>query len=527
MNDPFAKASYRSVIRTARDVVADIGEEAAASSGGLADLARVPESKSERDGMRIVQTKAGLSLPVPLTLLGEADLAFPILRLRDWGQFLADKHCLHMLVGLAKPDFQRETDICQAFWAKYKQLQPDHEIYHRFEAGSLDPKFTFPLVFHGDEGRGRRRLPFLVCNYHSLLGKGTQEQCGQHRAYLKLRINFKDNSLVTRLLYCAVPKKLHQKPQVFDALMESAVAEAEFMVNTGVVQRYTGRKVWFAVIGVTGDWPWLHRCGNLSRSFNNVPKKTGEKMTGICHKCAAGSVGVPWEVVHERNPAWLQTVYSESGFARVPAIARLLSVPGQEEGLLAFDFFHAFHLGIGKNFVGSCLALLSDHFPGSNVDKRFENLELSFFTWCRATKNNPVLTRLTKETIQWGSRQDYPSGSWFKGSVTTVFCRYLEHVLTSQNWPHEPMLQKAGEAAKAINFCVASLYASDVFVYPPLHAVAVAEHGLRFLRRLQWLAKEGIKRNDALWLLKARVSDFAEDSQDAVRSPYPMKFLFF
>ena len=148
-----------------------------------------------------------------------------------------------MLVGLAKPDLQRETDICQTFWAKYKQLQPDHQIFQRLEAGSLDPKFTFPLVYHGDEGRGRRRLPFLVCNYHSLLGKGTQEQRGQHRSYLKLRMNFKGNSLVTRRLHCAVPKKLHQKPHVFDALMESATAEAEFMVNTGVVQNYTGRKV--------------------------------------------------------------------------------------------------------------------------------------------------------------------------------------------------------------------------------------------------------------------------------------------
>ena len=243
MNDPLAKASYRSVIRTARDVVADIGEEAALQSGGLADLARVPESKSERDGICESSRRKLPQFACSAHIAWRSGSCVPILRLRDWGQFLADKHCLHMLVGLAKPDFQRETDICQAFWTKYKQLQPDHEIYQRFEAGSVDPKFTFPLVFHGDEGRGRRRLPFLVCNYHSLLGKGTQEQCGQHRAYLKLRMNFKDNSLVPRLLYCAVPKKLHQKPQVFEALMESAVAEAEFTVNTGVVQRYTGRKV--------------------------------------------------------------------------------------------------------------------------------------------------------------------------------------------------------------------------------------------------------------------------------------------
>ena len=84
IHDPLAEATYRSVIRTARDAVADIGAEAAASSGGLVDLASVPENKSERDGQRIIQ-KAGLSLPIQLSLLGEEDLAFPILRLRFLG----------------------------------------------------------------------------------------------------------------------------------------------------------------------------------------------------------------------------------------------------------------------------------------------------------------------------------------------------------------------------------------------------------------------------------------------------------
>ena len=30
---------------------------------------------------------------------------------------------------------------------------------------------------------------------------------------------------------------------------------------------------WAMLIGVSGDWPWLHKSGNLSRSFNNVQKR--------------------------------------------------------------------------------------------------------------------------------------------------------------------------------------------------------------------------------------------------------------
>ena len=258
------------------------------------------------------------------------------------------------------------------------------------------------------------------------------------------------------------------------------------------------------MLAVTGDWPWLHRCGSLARSFNNVAKKTGDKMTGICHLCAAGAPGVPWETIYERDPLWLKTVFSESGFARVPAVARLLAVPGQEEAILAYDLFHAFHLGVGKHFLGSCLALWSSHFPGGNVDKRFEGLESSFFTWCKANREVPVLTRLTKETIQWPSTFDYPAGSWFKGSVTTVLFKFLQATMCPQNWAHEPMLAKAAEAVQSINRFFSALYASDLYLEPG-RAIEIAEDGLRFMRRLAWLAKQATKDERALWLLTPKV----------------------
>lgn len=255
------------------------------------------------------------------------------------------------------------------------------------------------------------------------------------------------------------------------------------------------------MIAITGDWPWLHRCGCLCRSFNNVPKKTGDKMTGVCHRCNAGTEGVPWEEVHQRDPAWLKTTFADSAFTSVPAICRLLSVPGQEEGLLAFDLFHSYHLGIGKHFVGSCLAVLSTQFPGRGVDDRFKNLEASFFSWCRSHNEVPVLTRLTKETIQWPATTDYPCGNWFKGSVTTVLSKYLEATLCSRTWTDEPMLDKAGEAIKSMNSCLSSLYASDVFISPPAAAVVIAEQGLKFLRRLSWLARAAVNEGRTLWLL--------------------------
>ena len=501
-----AQASYRSAIRMARDVVQDIGAEAASASGGLVELSRISEHTSERDGERLISKKAGLSLGLPLTYLGEDELRFPILKLRDWAQFLCDRNCLHSLVGLQRPHPKGEADILSAFWNKFQCLFPDHQIFEVFRSKAADPTCTYPMVFHGDEGRWRRRQAFLVSNFHALLGKGTAEQVSSTTShpYLRMRVNFLGSTHLTRMLHAAVPKKLLQNEACFDAVVQSAVDEAVYMIGPGVTQRQTGRRVWMATLHVCGDWAFLHKIGQLCRSFNNVPKKLSDPLRGICHRCQAGVQGVPWETIHEREPQWLNTVFSESAFTSIPAICRLLHSPGQEERILAFDLFHTMHLGVGKSFVGSCLVVLSQYFAGSSVDLRFKSLEAHFFNWCEVHAETPVIIRLTRETLQWFTAADFPQGNWFKGSVTTVFFRYLESVLSSGNWKHDPMLDKAYEAVVALNGCMKGLYCADLFV-PPDEAKAIAENGLRFLRRMAWLSQRAKVNDQSLWLLTPKM----------------------
>ena len=492
----------------ARDIVGDIGPEAASASGGLQELAGLSLDHSENSGHNLFK-RAGLTLPVPMTTLGEddADQNFPIIRLRHWAQFLADTHNLHILVGLQKPHETRERHILTAFWQHYRELYPEHGIFKHFDANLARPDSTFPVVFHGDEGRSRRRIPFLVTNYHSPIGRGTvSARTTRPQRYIKLRPNFLGATQTTRFLHSAVPRKLYQKDTVFQAIMEDAANEAVFMVHTGISQAYTNRKVWMCCLNVCGDWSWLHKCGQLCRSYNNVPKKLPNSGVlanvgqGICHRCCAGQDQVPWEAIHQRDPAWLHTRFSESAFVSVPPFCKLHHNPGEEEGLWAYDVFHAYHLGLGKSFVGSCLALLADEQPARNIDDKFKLLEHQFFTWCRANGESPQVTRVTKELIQWPARTDYPNGSWYKASVTTTFMKYLEATLTANVWPGEPMLVKAGEAAVAINRYFRELYNADAFI-PPTEAVALAEQGLRFLRRFAWLGSQAMLQGRRLWLL--------------------------
>ena len=52
-----------------------------------------------------------------------------------------------------------------------------------------------------------------------------------------------------------------------------------------------------------------------------------------------------------------------------------MSFPGQ-------DLFHGFHVGAGKVFMASALALFSSFFPGRSYDARFEAMVATFFSWC-------------------------------------------------------------------------------------------------------------------------------------------------
>ena len=103
----FAEASCAGVIRTARNVVADFGESAAASnSEGLLQLSKRRASNGERDCHRLMAKKLRLSLPIPKTFLETKDPLFkvPYLSMKSWMRFLSENNCLHILSGLVKPN---------------------------------------------------------------------------------------------------------------------------------------------------------------------------------------------------------------------------------------------------------------------------------------------------------------------------------------------------------------------------------------------------------------------------------------
>ena len=168
------EASCAAVVRTARGIVEDVGPVAASKSRGLLDIAQRSEKNAERDCHQVLAKKYQLALPIARTMLdtGDAGWQIPILSIRDWAKYLIDSNHSHMLVGLLRPDWKREAAILKAFWCLYQLQEPNHPIFTKARLGMVNLSQTYPMLLHGDEGRGRKRTGFLVMSWYGLLGSG-------------------------------------------------------------------------------------------------------------------------------------------------------------------------------------------------------------------------------------------------------------------------------------------------------------------------------------------------------------------
>ena len=510
------EASCAAVVRTARGIVEDVGPSAASKSQGLLDIAQRSEKNAERDCHQVLAKKYHLALPIARTMLdtGDAGWQIPILSIRDWAQYLIDSNHSHMLVGLLRPDWKREAAILKAFWGLYELHEPNHPIFTKARLGMLNLSQTYPMLLHGDEGRGRKRTAFLVMSWYGLLGRGLKVH-GQSKKpgqYLKMRPNYHGSTLTSRFLFASLPKVLytHKNASVFDALLERTAQDAEFMMNTGIKDGVAGRGQFHMVLlHVVGDWPWLTDSGRLTRSFRNVPKHVSRKKppTGVCHWCQAGQPGCDFEQVNSYNPKWLETMFTQSVSDPAAAPSPLLRIahpPGKEASLFMWDLFHTWHLGVAKAFLSSAVALLSDLEDAGGIDDRFSSLTDKYMTFCKLHGRRPHVTRLSKELLNWGTRNVYPNGSWHKADLSTSLMTWFQDLYLREGESWSPMLKLAGEAALEANAFLGVLYNADAWLTLS-EARSAATSCMKFLAQYASLATMAMQQKQMLWTLQPKI----------------------
>ena len=476
-----AEAACKTTVQAARAVVSEVPEAASSSIGALASCSL---SNSERD-VHILAQKFSLALPLQLQAVVTADKEeIPILPLSTWARFILDKGLFFSLSGLHEPSDVSSTARWRLFCQRYKAIYPNHQIFEQRTMDELER--TAGLILHGDEGRSKKKTPVMILSAHSILGKGSHCSSSTQEEH-EQRLNFIGHTWATRWLLSVLPREMyddHRKDN-FQQILSVLVDDYTRLVTEGLQDRF-GRRHFFAVLHVAGDWPFHGKAFELTRTFQNAAKAptASRAPRGICHVCLADQVGFPWEDFSSAEPRWRRTMGVQDPFARPPCLMKLLHDRSNKMALVGQDLFHGWHLGAGKVFMSSAVAVASYFFEGSSIEARLANLANHFFSWCRRTKQQPYIRKLTKDTINWHVAQDAPSGGWSKGSTTVVMIRWLVAWCRERagDIPEDSLLRLCYKAAQSINLCMSKLYREQVWI-PSDRAVTIAQHGMDFLLR--------------------------------------------
>ena len=469
-------------------------------------MAGCSEKNSERDAHRVAR-RCRVTLPIIITEVMINGWQIPLILLSAWLTFLLGRNLLHALSGLTRPDITRSHSTWKCFWSRYQKLHPHHDIFRRSAAGEVDLSRTIGLVLHGDEGRTKKKSAILVLSCHSILGYGSHATAdAQPEPYCKQYLNLTHHTLSTRWLLGCLPKTYYEYEDgdlFFQEYLDVFVQDFLQVYEKGI-KAVTGEVYHFVILNVIGDWPWLTKAFGLLRNFQNCSKQESSKAApkGICHVCKADMENYPFEDFTSASPAWRETVNQERAYRGSPSLWSLPKDPTDETALLGQDIFHGWHLGAAKQFLASCLVLLHEIFPGRSIPARFEAMSVDFFSWCKRHKQNPLIRKITRETVGWPSAADHPTASWNKGSTSTCVLRWFlsacarhAHLIDEGS-----ILQFAGLAAREINSFISKSYKEAVWVWHT-KSLEIARHGFRFLRYLGHCARLSYDSGRPLFLM--------------------------
>lgn len=483
-----AKASCTSQIATAKAVAAEFGETAASECGVL-DWARVPLSHSEEKVHKVCKEQR-TTLDLPITEFRAGPHMIPWLSPQDWLQFIVDHGCWHALAGLKDDQRHLAEPRWEHFWAEYRKLRPNFAPFLE-ERENMDWSRTVGLLLHGDEGRTLKRGGLLVTSIQSILGCGFDEKRTKRSTDpTKLHVNYSGHVYTTRFVTSVIPKTLYESGNgdIFYEAMTVLARALNGLLEFGVTCKTTGVCYRAVVLGCNGDLPYLQKAGRLTRAFNTGVKRGREnaRPRGICHLCLAGTGEHHYEELSGVRPSWLVTMGVKLPWVEPPPfIAELPHDLADPASFFMYDVWHTVHLGFGRSTVASCLQLMLDYLPCSNLDERWSFLTDHYRRWCRSEHRQPHITKITGYLMSYGDKTG-AMGNWHKGALTTNFLKWLPSLIREFAHQSEEM-NKCLLAVCSMNAFFSFLYESPLFL-DRTESLFAAKKVLDFLRMYQELA---------------------------------------
>lgn len=369
-------------------------------------------------------------------------LTIPYIKFSSWVKHLLDSGRLpKLLVGVSNLDKMKR--VLKEWWARFAAVYPAHGyITHAREKG-IPFETIIPVFVHADDGRSYKHLGLFVLSTAGCLGRGTRMHVESNRHKLPLRengmgTNFIGKTFTTQFIFTTILKTVYNNfPNIIDEMAAIYAEDLRGLLFEGVTSSNGQDRVYVALMGLKGDLPMLQKMGNLKRCWSHVPKHAVSRKpsAGCCHLCLGGREGDPSFPYEDFNPqaAWTGTLFQEAPWEADSPPVIFQGLPLSDVDRMDFfksDFWHNWHLGMSKHFVGSALvAIIEENLPilgGGSVDKRFETLTTMYLKFHRDRNVKPFLTELSRDTMTFPASSAAPVGRWSKAVVSTEIMLFLD-----------------------------------------------------------------------------------------------------
>lgn len=195
---------------------------------------------------------------------------------------------------------------------------------------------------------------------------------------------------------------------------------------------------------------------------------------------------------------WRGTLYDANPWDVIPAFANLT---GFDVRMLGMDLLHLFHLGVGRDMVGSAMRILCrcGIFCGSNLDKKLAMASAWLRRYVQHSKLQLAFKKFSKSNLGWSSK-DYPEIRC-KGYDLYVVLKWLVHEVI----PSSP--EKVPDDVATVLWSADSLMGMLMTTSRFLSDQEM-EHkrviGMVFLKTYVKLAGEALEARQRLWKIRPK-----------------------
>eukprot|EP00439_Symbiodinium_sp_Y106_P055059 s324_g7.t1 len=146
---------------------------------------------------------------------------YPCIYPSTWMSYLLKNQSYLVLGGVDIQEPSKWQGVLSDFWRLYLQYDNCHIMN---EPGSPAQTHTIPLYLHGDEGRGKYKLPIMVEAIQPCLSwKGTAFK------------NSSGHTYTTRFLFTVIPAELYWKDATLDALNNALRNDLTALFKEGLI----------------------------------------------------------------------------------------------------------------------------------------------------------------------------------------------------------------------------------------------------------------------------------------------------